>query len=145
VDTVVDVPQQSRAESPTGFFHVTSRALQPLMLFEDTLDYTAFLHGLARAVRKDGLELHAYCLMGTHFHLLVRADAAVLSSSMRRLKGWYTQMTNDRRGRVGRYSTHGLEHCHWRRRYRQAVATEAKRIELATIGSGHRPDPTSRS
>ncbi len=90
-----------RIPSPTGFFHVTSRALQPLRLFADRSDCLSFLHGLARTHTEDSLEIHAYCLMGTHFHLVVRAEPDVLRRSMKCLKGWYALGLNARCGRVG--------------------------------------------
>ncbi len=80
---------------------MTSRAIAPVTLFEDDLDYTAFVHGLERAIREDGLQVQAYCLLGNQFHLLVRSGADVLSTSMRRLKGWYAHLLNDRRERYG--------------------------------------------
>jgi REP element-mobilizing transposase RayT len=111
------MPRSLRHPSPSGFFHVTSRALRPLRLFEDEDDCAAFDHALARAHRLDGLEIHAYCLMGTHFHLVVRSAPDVLSCAMRRLKGWYAYTLNAKRGRRGPV---------FDRRYSAgAVATEA--------------------
>jgi putative transposase len=60
-----------------------------------------FGHGLARIHAEDGLRVYAYCLMGTHFHLIVGAEPDVLGRSMRRLKGWYAYELNARRNRAG--------------------------------------------
>ena len=95
------MPRPLRSPSPSGLFHVTSRALRPLHLFADADECLLFQHALARVHAKDGLEIHAYCLMGTHFHLLVRSEPDVLTRSMRRLKGWYAHELNAKRGRCG--------------------------------------------
>src|SRR5262245_2576175 len=108
------MPRALREPSPSGFFHLTSRAVRPLHLFADPADCALFRHGLARAHVEDGLEIHAYCLMGTHFHLVVRARPDVLARSMQRLKGWYAHGFNARRSRVGpvfdgRYASHAVD------------------------------------
>jgi REP element-mobilizing transposase RayT len=94
------MPRPLRAPSPTGLFHVTSRAVAPLRLFADPVDCDAFRHGLS-LVAGAGVRVFAFCLMGTHFHLLVRAEPEELAAAMRRLKGWYAHTFNKRRGRVG--------------------------------------------
>lgn len=40
------------------------------------------------------IEIHAYCLMSNHYHLLVSTPAAGLSRPMRHLDGIYTQKFN---------------------------------------------------
>ena len=40
-------------------------------------------------------------MMGTHCHLIARAEPDVLSRAMRRLKGWYAHELNRRRCRKG--------------------------------------------
>jgi REP element-mobilizing transposase RayT len=47
------------------------------------LDDRYFLSRLARAHRLGLLEIYAYCLMITHFHLLVRSPVGRLSEAMR--------------------------------------------------------------
>ena len=41
-----------------------------------------------------GIEAHAYCLMGNHYHLLVCTPTAGLGRAMRHLDGVYTQRFN---------------------------------------------------
>lgn len=56
-------------------------------------------------MRRLGVELRwtcfAYCLMTTHFHLLVGASLEQLSSGMQRLQGPYAQQFNAKYARVG--------------------------------------------
>ena len=48
-----------------------------------------------------GLEVHAYSLMPTHYHLLVRSPLGNLSDGMRHLGGAYTKVFNCRHGQDG--------------------------------------------
>jgi len=43
-----------------------------------------------------GIEVHAYCLMGNHYHLLLCTPTAGLARAMRHLDGVYTQRFNRR-------------------------------------------------
>ena len=95
------MPRAPRVPSPTGLYHVTSRAIRPLQLFADFYDVAVFRHALARAHVEDGLRLYSYCLMGTHFHLIAGAEPEPLSRALGRLKGWCAQELNRRRGRSG--------------------------------------------
>jgi putative transposase len=56
---------------------------------------------LCSVVRRFNWLLHAYCLMGNHYHLLVETPDGNLSAGMRQLNGVYTQRFNRRHDRVG--------------------------------------------
>lgn len=53
-----------------------------------------FLYLLSEAADMFNLEVHAYCLMGNHYHLLVRTPDANLSRAMQHINGAYTQAFN---------------------------------------------------
>lgn len=72
---------------------------QPTYL--DDLDRLRFLAGLADVVERLGVEIHAYCLMDNHFHLLVRTPEPCLGKAMQQLIGPYTQCFNRRYGGDG--------------------------------------------
>jgi putative transposase len=46
-------------------------------------------------------EIHAYCLMPTHVHLLIRDPGSEVSAVMRNINGRYSRWFNHRRGRRG--------------------------------------------
>ena len=54
----------------------------------------AFLLGLEEAHLLFGLEILAYCLMGNHYHLLLKTPRGNLSRCMRHINGVYTQRYN---------------------------------------------------
>jgi putative transposase len=51
-----------------------------------------FLEIVSHAVRIFGIELHAYCLMSNHYHLLVKTPRGNLSEAMRHINGVYTKI-----------------------------------------------------
>ncbi len=70
-------------------------------IFIDDEDRREFLRMLAEGVDRFGHSIHAYCLMGNHFHLAVRTGDVPLSKIMQNLLFRYTRYANRRYGRVG--------------------------------------------
>ena len=60
-----------------------------------------FLALLAGAAERFNAEWHAYCLMGNHYHLLLRTPEGNLQRIMRHINGVYTQYYNRATGRDG--------------------------------------------
>ncbi len=90
-----------RTEFPGAIWHVTSRGNEKREIFRDDEDRERFLSVLARTVEMCGWRLHAYVLMGNHYHLVVETPEPNLSRGMRQLNGIYTQGFNRRHGRTG--------------------------------------------
>jgi REP element-mobilizing transposase RayT len=65
-------------------------------IFRDDLDRKNFLQTLAVASTKTGWQVHAYCLMSNHFHLVVETPRANLVAGMKWLLGTYTMRFNRR-------------------------------------------------
>jgi putative transposase len=70
-------------------------------VFRDDDDRERFLTVLGRTVGLFRWRLHAYVLMGNHFHLLLETPEPTLSRGMRQLNGVYTQAFNRRHRRSG--------------------------------------------
>lgn len=90
-----------RQDYPGSWHHVINRAVDHRPLFEDPSDVRLFLSRIAREVRRKRLEIHAWCAMKTHFHLLVRSPRGLLSQGMRQAQNEYSRHFNLRRGRTG--------------------------------------------
>ncbi len=90
-----------RLEYAGALYHLTSRGNAQNDIFCDDADRNMFLLVLASTIAHFGWQLHAYCLMGNHYHLLAATPKANLSRSMARLNGAYTQYFNRRHARVG--------------------------------------------
>ena len=70
------------------------------VFFDDTARLE-FGRQLAEVHERFRFEVLAYCLMGNHYHLLVRTEPGTLSPAMQRLGSRYVQRTNQRLGRDG--------------------------------------------
>jgi REP element-mobilizing transposase RayT len=69
--------------------------------FHSDLDRLEFERLLGVGHRRVGVEVHAYCLMGNHFHLIVHCPDGGLSASMHQLGSVFTRHSNERSGRDG--------------------------------------------
>lgn len=90
-----------RLDAPGSWHHVMNRAVAKRPLFEGRNDIRFFLSRLARAVRRRELEVHAYSVLTTHFHLLVRSPKGKLSRVMRDAQLEHSRRFNRRRRRDG--------------------------------------------
>ena len=81
------MPRQLRVEYAGAIYHVMSRANGKGNIFEGDVDRHDFIKTLAEACGKTGFEVHAYCLMRNHFHLVVETPNANLVAGMRWLLG----------------------------------------------------------
>ena len=79
-----------RIEFPGAVYHVTARGNARMKIFEDDADRGEFLSVLEQVVTRFKWLLHAYCLMGNHYHLMIETPEANLSAGMRQLNGIYT-------------------------------------------------------
>ena len=68
-------------------FHVVNRAAKRARLFSDPNDYAAFEQLLAEAIGSFDVEVFAYCVMPTHWHLLLMP---LEDGSLPRFMHWLT-------------------------------------------------------
>jgi REP element-mobilizing transposase RayT len=90
-----------RFDHPGALHHVTARGIVGRALFADHGDHYGFLVLLARAAERYGWQFHGFCLMTTHYHLVMETPEANLSRGMHWLNGTYAQRHNSRHGRPG--------------------------------------------
>ncbi|MBL8860282.1 MAG: transposase [Planctomycetes bacterium] len=81
--------------------HVMNRGVARRTLFESNRDIRMFLARIALEVRARRLEVHAYCILTTHFHLLVRSTSGELSGVMQHIQNDYSRWFNRARRRDG--------------------------------------------
>jgi REP element-mobilizing transposase RayT len=65
-------------------------------IFRDDADRRRFLETLGAVCEKTGWQVHAYCLMSNHFHLVVETPRANLVEGMKWFLGTYTMRFNRR-------------------------------------------------
>jgi REP element-mobilizing transposase RayT len=90
------MPRKLRVEYPGAIYHVMSRGDRRDDIFLDDVDRQDFLKTLAEASLKTGWQVHAYCLMRNHFHLVIETPNANLVEGMRWLLSAYTIRLNHR-------------------------------------------------
>jgi REP element-mobilizing transposase RayT len=84
-----------------AIYHVMSRGDRQEPIFLEDKDREKFLETLGEVCGKTGWQVHAYCLMGNHFHLVVETPRANLVAGMRWFLGTYTARFNRRHGYFG--------------------------------------------
>ena len=101
-----------RIEYAGAVYHAMARGNQGCPIFKDDQDRRRFLETLAEVCEKTGWRIHAYVLMGNHYHLLVETPEANLVAGMKWLQG---TLRSDSSGVVegkfrplGCWITHGL-------------------------------------
>ena len=86
---------------PDGLFHATARGAGKIAIFRDDEDRLSFLGLFAEVVRRFGWDCHAFCLMTTHYHLVIEATRDNMSAGFQRLNGVHAQSFNAKYGRWG--------------------------------------------
>src|SRR5271156_5371184 len=95
------MPRKLRMEYEGAIYHVMNRGNRREDIFRDEADRERFLAVLGEACGKTQWQIHAYCLMRNHFHLVIETPQANLVAGMKWLLGVYTKRFNIRR----RYDT----------------------------------------
>ena len=86
--------RQHRRDFNYAFHHVMNRAGARRWVFSCAEHRNAFIKTLEHVVRMDEIQIHAYCLMGNHYHLLVRTPLGNLSQAMHRMGSMFTKRVN---------------------------------------------------
>ena len=95
------MPRPIRIQYSGAWYHVMNKMACGADLFHDNYDRQMFLSYLAQSVQRTAAEVHAYCLMGNHYHLLIRTPTPSLEATMRFLGSGYARYFNDRYERDG--------------------------------------------
>jgi putative transposase len=91
----------SRVEVAGAYYHVNSNAVDGVKLFTSEEDRLSFLRLLAKEIERSEWRCLSYCLMRTHYHLLIRLEKCTLSSGMQHLNSAYARSYNREHGRRG--------------------------------------------
>ncbi len=84
-----------------GYFHVISRGVDGCEIVRDDVDRRMFLVHLRTTVEHYRWVVHAFCLMTTHYHVVLHSTRVELSRGVQRLNGRYAQLFNERHIRFG--------------------------------------------
>ncbi|MFZ9018398.1 MAG: transposase, partial [Ilumatobacteraceae bacterium] len=90
-----------RQHRQVGWFHVMNRGAGRRDIFTSDADRVGFGAALGEACERHDIEVHAYCLMPNHFHLVVHCPDGNLSTMMQWLQAVVTRRFNRRHGNDG--------------------------------------------
>jgi len=94
--------RKARQLSSSGFYHIVFQGINHQHIFEDECDYNYFLKALRELKADLAFEVHAYCLMSNHVHLLFREkQLGDISLIMKRLLTKYAMYFNRKYQRSG--------------------------------------------
>lgn len=82
--------RNSRPQFPGALYHIYSRGNAKQTIFHNDSDRRYFLGLFSQAVGDHSWICHSYCLMGTHYHLLLETPGGRLSDGMQFLNGCYS-------------------------------------------------------
>jgi len=88
------MPRPLRIEYPGAWYHVMNRGRRGEEIFTEKNDYRLFLEEVQESTDLFNIKIAAYCLMPTHYHLLLHTPDGNLSRGMRQINGIYTQRFN---------------------------------------------------
>jgi len=83
-----------RIEFTDAYYHVMNRGRGYQDIYQNEDDFELFIQTMKEACVRFGIEIHAYCLMRNHYHLLIKTPMANLGRAMRHINGVYTQRYN---------------------------------------------------
>jgi REP element-mobilizing transposase RayT len=86
--------RQWRIEYPGAIYHVISRGNNRQGIFKTKVDRNLFLELLKEMTERYGIHVHAYVLMGNHYHLLLKTPDPNLSRAMQWFGTSYTRKFN---------------------------------------------------
>ncbi len=142
------MPRRPRLFVPGAIYHVYCRVARGEFVFDEYDEAVEFIETLRKVRDLDGLTIFAWCLMGNHYHLVLRTREIALWRTMARLQGSFSRSYNRRHRYLGR-----LWQCRYRARvidtdeyFRQVVAyvhlnpASARIVDdpAAHVYSGHR-------
>lgn len=116
------MPRPPRIQAPGLTYHVTSRGNRRERIFERDMDRHRFLRLFDHVVARYEWTCHAYCLMSTHYHLVITTRHGNIARGMQRLNSMYAQYVNHQQGFTG--------HVFQGRYHSVVVETESHLLEL---------------
>ena len=95
------MPRSARQRSKSGYYHVLVRGIGRQNIFEDDEDRERFIDTLQRYKEEMNFEIHAYCLMGNHVHILIKDNEDKLDLILKKIQCSYAYYFNWKYERIG--------------------------------------------
>ena len=95
------MPRTARKKSCTDFYHVIGRGINHERIFNQIREKNNFKRLLEKYLEKYEVEIYAYVIMSTHFHLLIRANLSDLSGYLAIVQAEFAEYYNYKHERNG--------------------------------------------
>ena len=105
----VALPRQLPIVRAASWYHVVNRAIDGLPLFPTAEARNGFVSALERIAYRFAVELHAYCAMESHYHVLTRAEEPELRRAFDELDTGCSLMADTARFRPMTFGRHMLQ------------------------------------
>lgn len=94
------MPRKVRDDYEGAWHHVMNRGIDHSRIFDD-ISAGVFLVELRDSCTQYNVQVHGYCILPNHYHLLLFTPKGGLSTAMQRLSSRFTQSVNRHRERDG--------------------------------------------
>lgn len=91
----------NRNQSKLDVYHLVFKGANKQTIFEDYNDQTYFLALVSYYKLIENFEVHAYCLMSNHAHVLIKSDHQAVSRIAQKISSPYAKWYNYKRNRTG--------------------------------------------
>ena len=118
------MPRRPRVFVDGATYHVYCRAGRGEAIFRRADDARDFLEIVAEVKRQDGFAVLAWCVMPTHYHLVVRTGSTPLWKSMRLIQGRFSKSFNRRHDVLGPV---------WQGRYNAKLVAGERYLQQAIV------------
>src|SRR5437016_4914811 len=135
---------------PGAWYHITARGNERRDIFRDDRDRIHFLENVAEMTWRFDARLHAYVLMGNHYHLLLEPRQLNLSQAVQWLNVSYSVWFNRRHGRSGhlfqgRFKSVVVEPAAWGLRLSAYIHLNPARVGALKLGKRDQQRARERS
>ncbi len=121
------MPRRPRVFAEGAIYHVYVRTARRERVFAQAGEAERFLDLVREIKRRDGFAVLAWCVMPSHYHLILRTAEVPLAPSMRLIQGRFAQGYNRRHRSLGSV---------WQERYKAKLIRETAYVRTA-IGYVH--------
>jgi len=129
--------RKPRMRGESGIYHVILRGNNQQNIFIDENDYLFLLNRLNKYIKELKIELHAYCLMPNHIHLLLGNATEYMSLLIQKLATSYAIYFNhryDRSGHLfqGRFKSEPIEDDEYYKTVYRYILQNPEKANLST-------------
>ena len=95
------MPRTARIRSSTDMYHVIARGINKESIFKQKREKNNFIRLLLKHLKDRDIEIYAYVIMSTHFHILIHVDLKLLSNYLAIVLAEFAEYYNYKHNRNG--------------------------------------------